>query len=443
MTDVSVPWGQDDLKFSIPENWEVIQTAKSSLRPAADNWQDRLAMAINQPEAGLPLPRMLEARRNGRIVIIIEDMTRHSPLAQILPIILREIRHARINDSQLEIFFASGMHPAMKPDDVLHKLGDTCTGIAWRCNPWTDSQAYETVGTAGGIPITIDRGVAQADIRIIVSSVSPHLQAGFGGGYKMLLPGCASLETIRSLHRLGIDREPKQLVGMDVQKNPMRQVIDAGGELIDQNHGATFAVHYLLDDNDLPSAIATGEPLPAQRMLAKQSAVASGVIVPSTCDVLITNSYPRDFDLWQSFKGIANTIWACRRGGVVICLTRCTAGMNNVKPIRWPLNQEWTRRLLQLIGPANLASAVMRLVPRLAGDAAFFVRMAASALHRNPLIMVSPELAAGGAKFPGIKIYATIEQAVAATQQLLGTGSQRVIVFPTGGMTYPVPNLKD
>jgi hypothetical protein len=294
-----------------------------------------------------------------------------------------------------------------------------------------------------GVDLAIDRGVAQADLRIIVSSVSPHLQAGFGGGYKMFFPGCASLETIRSLHRLGLGRSVRQLVGMDVMKNAMRSTIDAGGAMLDEAFGKTFSVQYLLDDQEMPSAMATGEVLPAHRMLAKQAAVACGVIVPSLADVLITNAYPRDFDLWQSFKGIANTLWAARPGGVVICMTRCPGGFNGVRSIPWPMNPKYTRTMLRLVGANNLASMVMRLSPRLGGDAGFFIRIATAMLHRNPIFMVSAELAGMGATFPGIRIFAELSHAVAATQDLLGQGRQRVIAFPSGGITYPIPGMKN
>ena len=413
--------------------------ATSSLRPASEAWPEHLARALNQPGTGLPLERLLLARRGERIALIVEDLTRHSPLERILPILLRELRHAGVEDSQLEIVFATGMHPPLTHEQARRKLGPECDGIAWRCNPWQDASAYEYVGRVGRVEVEVDRGVLQAGLRIIVSSVSPHLQAGFGGGYNMLLPGCASLETIRGLHRMGIGRSMGQLVGTDVDRNAMRQVIDGAGELIDAARGKTFVVQYILDPTDQPTAISTGEPLPAQRMLTKHAAVGCGVIVPTPGDVLITDASPRDFDLWQSFKSIANTLWAARPGGVIICLTRCPGGMNNVKPPRWPLSPAATRRAVQLLGPTNLAALVMRLMPRLAGDAAFFIRMATQVLHRNWIYIVSPKLVSDGAVFPGIRLFATLDDALAAARRQLGPGRQRVVHFPTGGITYPVP----
>jgi hypothetical protein len=294
------------------------------------------------------------------------------------------------------------------------------------------------VGRIGTAEIMIDRGVAEADLRIIVSSVSPHLQAGFGGGYKMLLPGCAHLETIRFLHHHGITRGHRQLVGTDPLANPMRRVIDAGGALVDEFHGKTFTVQYLLDDHERPGVIAAGEPKPTHQMMAKHCAISYGVLVSETADVLIANAYPRDFDLWQTFKAIPNTCWSVRPNGPIICLGRCSAGSHGVKPIPWPLNATWTRRLIRLIGADNLSNMLTKLVPRLAGDAAFFVRLATQTLHRNPIFLVAPGLVDEGMKFPGVHLFREAEDAVRVASDMLGSSPQRVIVYPQAGISYPV-----
>jgi hypothetical protein len=282
--------------------------------------------------------------------------------------------------------------------------------------------------------------VAAADLRILVSCVTPHLQAGFGGGYKMLVPGCASLETIRQLHRRGVGRTFRQWVGSPAESNPMRCAIDEAGRLLDERHGATFSLQYLLDDLDRPASVAAGEPVPAQRMLAKQCAVACGILVDRPADVLIANAHPRDLDLWQCLKCIPNTIWAARRGGVVICLARCPAGTHGMRLPRVPLSGAWARRLVRWLGPDAVADLFIRCVPALAGEAAFFVRLAAHALHRNPIFLVSPVLAEMGVRFPGLRIFASFKRAAKTACAILGEGPQRVAVFPFGGTTYPVPS---
>ncbi len=439
MPDISVPWGGEELTVSLPGHWKIQQIAEPQLRPAPENWAERMAVAISQPGTGLPLAKLLAARRTGRIEIIVEDITRHSPIPDILAVVMREIRHADIPDDRLEIFFATGMHHPMTAEQVAEKLGGAVDGIAWRCNPWQDKKAYVYLGRADKIPVWVDSGVAGADLRIILSSVNPHLQAGFGGGYKMLFPGCAHLGTIGALHRLGVQRTARQLVGTEPWKNKMRHAIDASGQLVDRAHGTTFTVQYLLDAAHKPTFVAAGEPVPTHRMLAKQCAVACGIVTESPADILIVNAHPLDFDLWQSFKCIANTRWAGRPGGPLICLPRCETGLGGMNVPRWPLTPSWTRRVVGLLGPEALASLVTRLVPRLAGDAAFFVRMGLQTLHRNPIFMVSPRLYESAGKFPGVELFANADGAIAAADAMLGPGRQRVTVFPFGGTTFPIP----
>ncbi len=438
MPEVSVPWGSDELKFTLPPQWQLQQIASPQLQPAPSDWAQRLAIALNQPTEGLPLQQQLSSCRNGRIVLIVEDITRHNPLAQILQIVLREIAHAGISREHIEIVYASCMHVPMTDEQVAVKLGDWAGGISWRTNPWTDPKKYTTVGTVGKLEVAIDSKVASAELRIIISSVSPHLQAGFGGGYKMLLPGCASLETIRSLHRLALGPKARQLVGTSPDTNEMRATIEAGGKLIDKNHGASFSVQYLLDDNDLPTNIAAGEPSTVQQMLTKQCSVACGVITSTPADIVISNAHPRDYDLWQSFKAIANTCWSARPNGVIICTTMCQSGTEGMTIPPWPISPVWTRRLVRFFGAETLSSTLSRFIPSLAGDAAFFVRMGLQTLHRCHLFIVSPAVAAMGKPFPGLTVFATTEEAVAAAQDILGSGRQRVIVFPAGGTTFPV-----
>jgi nickel-dependent lactate racemase len=439
MPELSVPWGHDQLELKLPDDWQVEQVASRSVQRAPEDWPERLARALSQPAVGLPLGRLLAARPHGKVAIVVEDVTRHSPTPRILEVIMREIRHARIPDEQVEVVFATGMHPAMSPAQAAEKLGPAMEGIRRRSNPWADGGAYVHLGQIGRAPVRIDRSIAAADIRILVSSVSPHLQGGFGGGYKMFFPGCAPLDTIRALHRLGIGRRPRQLVGLSASRNPMRRVIDSAGRMVDDAGGKTFSVQYLLDDQDLPQAIAAGEVLPIHRMLRKRCSVDCGIVASGQADVLITNAHPRDFDLWQCFKSIPNTMWAARPNGVIICLARCEAGLYGMKVPPWPLGPTWTRRLVRLIGPEAISSLLTRLMPSMAGDAAFFIRLAAQTLCRNHIIMVSPALHAAGATFPGLRIVASMDEAIAAAERRLPEGSRRVVVFPFGGVTFPIP----
>lgn len=441
MAKVTFPVHDGDMSLELPAHWRLQQVAPPQLRPARADWAEHLSELLGRTSGDGALGPLLRKHRHGRIVLVIEDITRHSPTEKILTALMREIDYSGIDRDQVEVLFAVGMHPAMSAEQAAQKLGDWASKLKWRSNPWPQPKEHVTLGRSGSTPIALDRGLVEAQLRIVISSVSPHLQAGFGGGAKMLAPGCSSLESIRHLHRLGLARTGRQLVGTDADTNPMRRTIDRAGELLEAQGGSVFSIQYVLDEENQPSSIATGPLGPTQRMLAKHCSVACGVLLSEPADVVIANAYPRDFDLWQSFKAIAHTQWALRPGGAVICVTQCRAGLNGMNPPRWPLSPAWTRRLVRRLGPHALASTLTRLVPRLAGDAAFFVRMALQTLHRNPVLIVSPTLYNAGA-FPGIYTCRTLEEATQIADDLLPETRPRVTAFPLGGVTYPVPRRR-
>ena len=442
MARFTVPWGPEQLSFEIPDDWNVSEMhAPTTGAVSEGDWPDRMSAAMARPVAGKPLAELVRGiGADGTIALLVEDLTRHSPLTEILDLLMRELTHAGARREQIEIVVGGGMHPPDTTGAMEEKLGPAVKDIPVRWNPWHEIDHYTHIGKINGVNAWIDTGVVDSDLRIIVSSVSPHLQAGFGGGGKMFFPGCGEITSIRRLHRCGIAREDQgQLVGQLPEQNEMRCVIDEVTRRIDARHGTTFTIQYLLDDNNLPTQLAAGEPLATHGMLIKQCANASGVLAEEPADILITNAHPRDHDLWQSFKSIPNTCWGARRDGIIICLARCPEGLNGMETLSWPFSPAWTRRLVHWLGPNRICSLLDRIVATLAGDSQWFIRMATQILERNPIYMVSPNLINDGAKFPGIALFTDVESALAAADEALGTkGSRRVAIYPEGGITYPI-----
>ena len=451
MPEISIPWGDAPLAVNLPAEWSVQQVAEPSASAAGEGWGDRLATALSHPEHMPPLDELLLAARGGRIVLVVEDMTRHSPLPEILEIVFREIEQAGVSDGDVEIVIATGTHPPLTAAEAAQKLGRFAARIAWRCNDCRGSNAYVNLGrihpgpsAGGGMDLWLDRGVVEARLRIVITSVSPHMHAGFGGGWKMLLPGCAMLESITRLHAAGVPRRPRQQVGQQRQANRMRRLVDAAGPLLGAAGGTTFGIQYVLeahggaDGRDRVGPIAVGEVQACHEMLAKMCAARCGVLIDNPADVVIANAWPRDFDLWQSMKAIANCCWAARPNGVIICMTRCVAGVNKMPIMSLPVSPGMVRGFVRLLGADALASLMTRLVPRLSGDAAFFVRLAMQTVQRNLIILVSPTLAKAGVKVLGLPLVGDPAEAVALAQRHLGKGPQRVTVFPQGGVSYPI-----
>ena len=122
---------------------------------------------------------------------------------------------------------------------------------------------------------------------------------------------------------------------------------------------------------------------------------------------------------------------------MIVCLSPCPGGAN-MPTLSVPVRPTWVRRAVRLLGAEPLAALLTRLRPSLAGDAAFFARLGLQILQRNHVMMVSPALLEAGANMVGLPLFGSADEAVAAAESVLGPGPKRVIVFPAGGITYPI-----
>ena len=113
-----------------------------------------------------------------------------------------------VRPGDVTISVGVGRHHAVDAGAMRKRVGDAIAE-AYRCfsPPVDDRAAYADLGTTPeGVPVRVFRPVAEADLRILIGSVLPHLQAGFGGGYKLILPGTSHRTTLGALHRQGLGR---------------------------------------------------------------------------------------------------------------------------------------------------------------------------------------------------------------------------------------------
>ena len=103
------------------------------------------------------------------------------------------------------------------------------------CRPGPDAPRHSGAGF---------RPVAEADLRILIGSVLPHLQAGFGGGYKLIFPGTSHRTTLGALHGQGLEgrSDAAGLLGCDAAGNPMRRAIHAAAERL----GPCWSISHLI-----------------------------------------------------------------------------------------------------------------------------------------------------------------------------------------------------
>ena len=431
---VTIPWGKGELTLALPDQWHVAAILEPQSLPAVSDLCAEVRCALAQPIGLPPLRKMMELFPAGKVALVVDDGSRPTPVAQILPLVLKELEDAGLQRSQITLVPAIGLHRAMTGEEIEQRVGRACLeGLHWENHDCDDLSRLENLGlTSRGTPVYINKTVAQADVVISVGCIEPHIIASFGGGYKNLVPGVAGRATVAHNHSLNCTPATFNMVGQPIEHNPMRlDLEEAAGKL----KPPVFIVNAVLNNMLQAVRVVAGSPIAAHREGARISATLYGVPVSQPADVVITASHPMDQDLRQGVKALANTVRAVRRGGAHITLVRADEGVGvfGLANRKLPLGRG---------GLKAVAPVLLPLVPKLklkgmGEEDRFFLYFALQAMRHATLLMYAPTIPAGvKANLPFVQFVDSADDTVSAAHQRIA-GRAEVLIFPHGGITYP------
>lgn len=198
---ISVPWGANgSLDLTLPSDGPIgeadIEVVWPDLSDPLADYPEALEQALDSPVETEKLERHVGP--GAKVAIVVDDPSRWTPVREALPIVLRRLHAAGIGREDVTISVGVGRHHAVDAKAMRQRLGDSiATGYRCYSPPVDDLTAYADLGsTPQGVPVRVFRPVAEANLRILIGSVLPHLQAGFGGGYKLILPGTSHRTTL-------------------------------------------------------------------------------------------------------------------------------------------------------------------------------------------------------------------------------------------------------
>lgn len=429
-----VPWGKEYLPLALPEDWKITGIlSPSSIPPVLDPVAE-ITRAVSQP---LGMPRLNElARPENKVVIVMDDLSRPTPVESVLPVVLRELEQAGIPRQAVTLVPALGLHRAMEAAEIEKRTG--IPGLRFENPDCDDLEKQVFLGTTTReTPVWINKTVAAADLVISIGSIEPHLIASFGGGYKNIVPGTAGRVTVAHNHGLNCRQDTFNMVGQPIEKNAMRLDLEEAAGMLEKqsHHPKVFLINTILNHCQELVKVVAGDPVAAHREGSQYSAGLYGVKVKKPADIVITSSNPMDSDFRQGVKALANTIRAVKRGGVMITLVRAEEGVGVFGLAKQKL--PFGHNSLQVLAPL-----LVRLVPKLkvkgmGEEDRFFLYFALQAMRLARLVMYAPTVPAETQKgLPFVKFAATPEDALALAK-LKYPGKADVLVFPHGGITYP------
>jgi nickel-dependent lactate racemase len=272
--------------------------------------------AVEHPLDCKPLSEIV--RRGDRVVIITENQFRAAPADQILRPILEILR---TKGAEVKIVIGNGKVPPLTREELEHKLGKETllSGIPIECNDVSKPENYAYLGTTTrGVPLFVLKSVAQADVKITVSTTQATLW-GYGGS-GMVIPAVSSNETIEMNHMFSLPsdcRPGNNQCHMQADKYEAASMasIDMGVFAIVNNH---FEMTYI-GAGDFISAHLAGIRA-YDRIYRFNAAQFAG----APADIVITgSSAPTNHLFFHTGWAVVNCDPICKDGGTIIQATPC------------------------------------------------------------------------------------------------------------------------
>ena len=379
--------------------------------------------AVMREAFGRPIgaPRLREAVKRGeRVLILVDDGTRETPVARMLPFVLDELKAAGAGD--VEFLQAPGTHRPMKEEELKKKFGAYFGKYKVHEHHWLDESSLHDFGkTRDGTRVTANKLVTQFDFVMGIGSILPHRVKGLSGGAKIMFPGVAGREMM-DRNQWEASMHMSETV-MGVPENPMRLRMEEAARMA----GLKYIVNCVYDIKKRAVGCFVGDIVEAHREGCKRAREVYAAHMPTRADIVLIDSHSADRDFWQSAKGPYAATMAVKDGGTIILVSPNPEGVatnhKNLLEIGYRPHAEIVSmvqhgKVDDLVGVAILAD-VCQIV------------------DKTDCIMVSPGVKPEEAKKIGFRYARNAEEGLRMAREKQGEKA-RVAVLRYGGHVLPI-----
>jgi len=371
VVEVWLPYGSTEVCVRIPTA-NLLDIIEPKRMASAKNPPAEIKNALRNP---LDSKRLAEVVKPGaKITIVLKD-SGISLNQMLISALLEEIGSAGVGDEDVTILIAYDPLRTASSQQNLFMLGEELSTrlrmVKHSCE--ADGQVY--VGkTSSGIDIHINKLFVEADVKILASSVEPHPIAGYSGGRELVLPGVASLDSIREVFRLGIDGKAKK---GNLEGNPVHE------EMVEAAHLAQvdFALNIVRDSgSDIVKAFAGDIDKAFEKSVSLAEEIYK-VPVENRADIVFVSPGGCSFDgsFQEATLCLDGALEVAKRGKAVALIAECASGcgdkvfleafskFSNPKDLRRYLEKKFSvsglmaYRLMNFLREANLV--IVSVIP--------------------------------------------------------------------------------
>lgn len=318
---VKLPYGRKSLNLNLPRNKNVRLLTPKGSRPIPNPKKyarDRISEYFRSNK------QLLLKLKGKKACVVVSDNTRYAFNDILIPILLKELENLGIAAKEITILVANGLHAPMSREDLIENMGKEIVDNYAIENHDANGELVLCGTTTKGTPVSVNRHIMESDLRIATGTTVPHFHAGFGGGFKSILPGITGQVTTLKNHSFNMVSHDRARYGI-TDGNPIYEDIVEAGLMC----GLHFIVNTSVDSEKRMTRLFVGEPRPTHEEAARAVTEDMKVNFSEPFDILVTTNggFPLDRNLYQCVKGVAVGELMVKKGGKIIVASECRDGV--------------------------------------------------------------------------------------------------------------------
>src|SRR5215217_5351985 len=422
---LELAFGQGHKPITLPPGAEPHVIRKRPL-PKLPDPHASIRAALDDPIGAPPLAELARGKRSACILIC--DITRPVPNHLFLRPMIEDLARSGIPLQAITILIATGLHRPNEGEELSELVRDAWVLENVRVvNHFArDDAAHLDLGPTAtrGTPVKIDRRFMEADLKIATGLVEPHFMAGWSGGRKVVAPGVAHQETIRTFHSARFMEDP-YAIQCNLASNPLHE---EQLEVV-RKIGAIYALNTVLDEDRDLVYVTYGEIIESHLAAVAYARSSAVVEMSRRFSTVVTSAagHPLDRTYYQTIKGMVTPMDILEPGGTLIIASACSEGLGSRE------FRDAQARLAEL-GPEAFLDTL--LAKRFADVDEWQTQMQLKPMRLGRIQLHTTGLDADERRITGVELVEDLDSAIAAS--IARHGDPAVAVIPEGPYVVPV-----
>lgn len=300
------------IDFTLPKGWTVISGQDRPPAPVAKDPDAEIDGALDHPIGSEKIEDL--ARPGMEVVLLFDDLQRPTPAHLVLPKIMDRLNTAGVEDERIRAVCALGTHHLLSLEQLKTKVGKQASSRLEGRLLCHDPHAKDNViigRTHRGTLVEINKYVAFADLIIGVGECMPHPVAGYGGSFKLVMPGVCSYRSVADHHFTWM-RHPKSRVNVLEGNHFYEEIVDAG-----RISRMAFKIDLIMNEKKEVIRAFAGDPVAEHREASKYAESLYLVPLKKLADVTITSAFPMEYGV-QATKALTMASFCTRTEGAIV-----------------------------------------------------------------------------------------------------------------------------